>query len=148
MASHKKRKIAAVRKLFKQREQVATSQFVTALERLRKERGKDADMQEYLFEYRDRYQTGTSSGMPARLVKGWKRFLISLEDASQVQRLQTEKAQQYVETARVHVVSSRLRVRAGEKLQQRLQDTLAREAARKERRQLDELTKQRRLSRD
>ncbi|MCZ6855366.1 MAG: hypothetical protein O7G86_15755, partial [Gammaproteobacteria bacterium] len=65
MASHKKRKIAAVRKLFKQREQVATSQFVTALERLRKERGKDEDMQEYLFEYRGRYQTGASSGMPA-----------------------------------------------------------------------------------
>ena len=144
MPNHRERKIGAVRKLFEQREQVATSQLVTALARLRNERGKDEDMQAFLSEYRDRYQTGAGSGMPAGRIKGWNRFLTSLEDASQVQRLQADKAQQQVETSRMQVVSCRLKVRAGEKLEQRIKDNHTREAARKERRQLDVLTNRRR----
>ena len=65
MPNHRQRKIGAVRKLFEQREQVATSQLVTALARLKNERGKDEDMQAFLSEYRGRYETGASSGMPS-----------------------------------------------------------------------------------
>ncbi len=147
MANRKTRKIEVVKKLFEQREQAAASQFAAALARLRHEQGKDEDMQEFLSEYRGRYQADASSGMSACLIKGWKRFLMSLEDASQVQRLQADKAQQRLEVSRVQVISSRLRVRAGEKLAERLKNTLAREAARRERRQLDELTKRGRVSR-
>ncbi len=141
MANPKKRKLAAIRKLFEQREQAATAKFATASEQLRLERGKDEDMQAFLSEYRGRYRTDGSSGMPAGVAKGWVRFLTSLESACEVQRLQAQRAQQFVDTSRTHVVSSRLRVRAGEKLEQRLKNTLARQAARGERRQLDEMSK-------
>ena len=140
MSNLRKRKVAAVRKLFEQRKQVATSHFAVALERFRQERVKDGDMQAFLSEYRGRYQTDVSTGIPAGFVKGWVRFLSSLEDASRVQRLQTDKAEQHVEDSRAQVISHHLRVRAGEKLEQRLTDSVARKVARKERRDLDELS--------
>ena len=141
MSRNKKNKIAAIQKLFTQREQATTAQFVASLEKLRAEQTKNEDMQAFLTEYRGRYRTGTRLGMPAGLVKGWRRFLASLENASEIQQKQAQKAEKNLEVHRADVVASRLAVRAGERLEQRLEITLARLTSRGERRELDELTR-------
>ena len=143
MVNPKKRKLTAIRKLFDQREQAATSKFADALQTLRQEVGKDESMQAYLSEYRDRYADGASGGMAAGHIKGWQRFLGSLENASQIQRKQAEQAREHVDVARVHVVASRQQSQAGETLEERLDARLARAAARRERQDLEGVPRRR-----